>query len=49
MVATFKEAIDVVIYLYKDNWNGGKTDNYNPIVIDIAETAPENGKRLNLD
>lgn len=49
MVATFKEAIDVVIDLYKDNWNRGNTDNYKPIVIDIAETAPEKGKRLNLD
>ena len=39
MVATFKEAIDVVIDLYKDNWNRGNTDNYKPIVIDIAETV----------
>jgi len=49
MVATFKEGIDVVIDVLKDNWNRGNTDNYKPVVIDIAETGPERGKRLDLE
>ena len=48
MVATFKEAIDVVIDLFKEDWNRGNTDNYKPIVMDIADTAAERGKRLDL-
>jgi len=48
MVATFKEAIDVVIDLFKEDWNRGNTDNYKPIVMDIADTGPERGKRLDL-
>jgi len=49
MVATFKEGIDVVIDVLKDNWNRGNTNNYKPVIIDIAETGPERGKRLDLD
>ena len=49
MVATFKEGIDVVIDVLKDNWNRGNTDNYKPVIIDIAETGAERGKRLDLD
>ena len=49
MVATFKEAIDVVIDLFKDDWNRANTDNYKPVVMDIADTGPERGKRLNLN
>ena len=48
MVATFKEAIDVVIDLFKEDWNRGNTDNYKPIVMDIADTVAERGKRLDL-
>ena len=43
MVATFKEGIDVVIDVLKDNWNRGNTDNYKPVIIDIAETGAEEG------
>ena len=49
MVATFKEGIDAVIDVLSENWNRGNTDNYKPVIIDIAETAPERGKRLDLD
>ena len=49
MVAKFKEAIDVVIALFKDDWNRANTDNYKPVVMDIADTGPERGKRLNLN
>ena len=49
MVATYKEAIDVVIDLFKDDWNRANTDNYKPVVMDIADTGPERGKRLNLN
>tara|TARA_A100001391_G_scaffold181327_2_gene147215 strand:- start:13842 stop:14291 length:450 start_codon:yes stop_codon:yes gene_type:complete len=49
MVATFKEGIDVVIDVLKDNWNRANTTNYKPVIIDIAETGPERGKRLDLD
>ena len=49
MVATFKEGIDVVIDVLKDNWNRANTSNYKPVIIDIADTGPERGKRLDLD
>ena len=49
MVATFKEGIDAVIDVLSDNWNRGNTDNFKPVIIDIADTGPERGKRLDLD
>lgn len=48
MVATFKEGIDVVIDLFKEDWNRANTDNYKPVIIDIADTGPEKGKRIDL-
>ena len=49
MVATFKEGIDAVVDILSDNWNRANTDNFKPVIIDIAETGPERGKRLDLD
>ena len=49
MVATFKEGIDLVVDTLSDNWNRGNTANFKPVIIDIAETGPERGKRLALD
>lgn len=49
MVATFKEGIDVVLDVLKDNWNRGNTNNFKPVIIDIADVTPERGKRLDLD
>ena len=49
MVATFKEGIDAVIDVLSDNWNRGNTENFKPVIIDIADTGPERGKRLDLD
>jgi len=49
MVATFKEGIEAVIDVLSDNWNRANTNNYKPVIIDIAETGPERGKRLDLD
>tara|TARA_B100000287_G_scaffold433829_1_gene496553 strand:+ start:1353 stop:1802 length:450 start_codon:yes stop_codon:yes gene_type:complete len=49
MVATFKEGIDAVVDVLSDNWNRANTNNYKPVIIDIAETGPERGKRLDLD
>ena len=49
MVATFSEGIDVVIDTLKNNWNRGNSNNYKPVIIDIADTGPERGKRLDLD
>tara|TARA_R100001510_G_C7656998_1_gene217989 strand:+ start:3973 stop:4422 length:450 start_codon:yes stop_codon:yes gene_type:complete len=48
MVATFKEGIDVVIDLFKEDWNRANTDNFKPVIIDIADTGPEKGKRIDL-
>ena len=48
MVATWTESLDVVINLFKDNWNRANTGNLRPIVLDIADTSPERGKRLDL-
>jgi len=48
MVATFKEGIDVVVDLFKDDWNRANTDNYKPVIVDIADISPEHGKRLDL-
>ena len=49
MVATFLEGIDAVLAVLKDNWNRGNTENFKPVIIDIADTGPERGKRLDLD
>ena len=49
MVATFKEGIDVILDVLKDNWNRANTSNYKPVIIDIADVTPERGKRLALD
>ncbi len=43
-----KEGITIVLDTFKDNWNRGNTDNIKPVIIDIAETTPERGKRLDL-
>ena len=48
MVATWKEALDVVLDILKDDWNRANTDNIKPVVIDIADEGPERGKRLDL-
>jgi len=48
MVATFTEALDVIIDLFQSSWNRGNTDNIKPIVVDIASTDPERGKRIDL-
>jgi hypothetical protein len=48
MVATWTEGLDVIINLFKDDWNRGNTRNYRPIVLDIADVSPERGKRLDL-
>ena len=48
MVATWKEALDVVVDLYKDSWARANTDNVKPVIIDIANEGPERGKRLDL-
>ena len=48
MVATWTESLDVVINLFKDDWNRANTGNLRPVVLDIADTAPERGKRLDL-
>ena len=48
MVATWTEGLDSIISLFKDNWNRGNTSNYRPVVVDIADTTAEHGKRLDL-
>ena len=48
MVATWTEGLDVIINLFKDDWNRGNTRNYRPIVLDVADVSPERGKRLDL-
>ena len=48
MVATWKEGTDVIIDTFKDDWNRANTSNVRPVIIDIADTSPERGKRLNL-
>ena len=44
-----KEGIDVVMDVLSDNWNRANTTNYKPVIIDIADTGAERGKRLDLD
>jgi len=48
MVATYSEALDVIIDLFSSDWNRGNTDNIKPIVVDIASTDPERGKRIDM-
>ena len=48
MVATFLEGIDVLLDTLSTNWNRGNTNNFKPIIIDIADTGAESGKRLDL-
>jgi hypothetical protein len=48
MVATHKEAMDVIIDLFQDSWNRANTDNIKPVVADIASTDPERGKRIDM-
>ena len=48
MVATWKEALDVVLDILKDDWNRANTSNIKPVIIDIADEGPERGKRLDL-
>ena len=48
MVATWTEGLDVIINLFKDDWNRSNTRNYRPIVLDVADVSPERGKRLDL-
>ena len=48
MVATWKEALDVVIDIIKDDWNRANTSNIKPVILDIADEGPERGKRLDL-
>lgn len=48
MVATFLEGIDLVIKLLQDNWNRGNTNGIKPIIIDMADTSPERGKRIDM-
>ncbi len=48
MVATFKEGIEIIVDLFKDDWNRANTDNYKPVIVDIADISPEHGKRLDL-
>ena len=48
MVTTWKEGTDVIIDTFKDDWNRANTSNVRPVIIDIADTSPERGKRLNL-
>ena len=48
MVATWTEGLDVIINLFKSDWNRANTGNYRPVVIDIADVSPERGKRIDL-
>ena len=48
MVATWKEGINVVIDTLSDNWLRANTNNLKPVIVDIAETGAERGKRLDL-
>lgn len=48
MVATWLEGIDLVIKTLQDNWNRGNTNGIKPIIVDMAETAPERGKRIDM-
>ncbi len=48
MVATWKEPLDTVIDILKDNWTRANSDNIKPVILDIADEGPERGKRLDL-
>jgi hypothetical protein len=49
MVATFSEGIDVILDTLSNNWNRANSNNFKPVIIDIADVSPERGKRLDLD
>jgi|TARA_R110000824_G_scaffold10401_5_gene45959 hypothetical protein len=49
MVASFQEGIEVVLNVLQTNWNRGNSNNFKPVIIDIADTGPERGKRLDMD
>lgn len=48
MTATWLEGIDVLIDVLDSNWNRGNTNNYKPVILDIADIGPERGKRLDM-
>lgn len=48
MVATWTEGLDALISIFKTDWNRGNTGNYRPVILDITDTGPEHGKRLDL-
>ena len=48
MTATWLEGINAVIDVLDTNWNRGNTNNYKPVIIDIAEVGSERGKRLDM-
>ena len=48
MVATWKEPLNTVIDILKDNWTRANSDNIKPVILDIADEGPERGKRLDL-
>jgi hypothetical protein len=48
MVATWKEGLTSLLDIFKTDWNRGNTGNYRPVVLDITDTSPEHGKRLDL-
>ena len=48
MVATWKEPLNTVIDILKDNWTRANSDNIKPVILDIASEGPERGKRLDL-
>jgi hypothetical protein len=48
VVATWKEPLDTVIDILKDDWNRANSDNIRPVILDIASEGPERGKRLDL-
>ena len=49
MVATWTEGLEALLNLFQSDWNRGNTSNYRPVVLDIADTSAEKGKRLDLD
>ncbi len=48
MTADWKEPLNTVIDILKDNWNRANSDNIKPVILDIASEGPERGKRLDL-
>ena len=48
MTATWLEGIDVIQAVLEENWNRGNTDNFKPVVMDIADVTASRGKRLDM-